>query len=109
MNSAGGATPATGLTANELQKLVVGGSEYGHHTLTRFFALHAGVLPALLVLVLALHLALFRKHGVTHPGDWLRLVGLELEAGEDERIFPVVCFGALARAQAQHLEPRGRH
>ena len=32
-----------------LQKLVVGGSEYGHHTLTRFFALHAGVLPGLLI------------------------------------------------------------
>ena len=31
-----------------LQRLVVGGSDYGHHTLTRFFALHAGVLPALL-------------------------------------------------------------
>ena len=31
-----------------LQRLVVGGSEYGHHTLTRFFALHAGVLPGLL-------------------------------------------------------------
>ena len=31
-----------------LQKIVVGGSEYGHHTLTRFFALHAGVLPCLL-------------------------------------------------------------
>src|SRR5258707_3917677 len=27
-----------------LQQLVVGGSDYGHHTLTRFFALHAGVL-----------------------------------------------------------------
>ena len=29
----------------ELQKLVVGGSDYGHHTLTRFFALHAGIIP----------------------------------------------------------------
>jgi len=47
-----------------LQKLVVGGSEYGHHTLTRFFALHAGVLPLLLLLFLGLHLSLFRKHGV---------------------------------------------
>ena len=27
------------------QKLVVGGPDYGHTTLTRFFALHAGVLP----------------------------------------------------------------
>ena len=34
-----------------LQQLVVGGADYGHHTLTRFFALHAGVLPALLVVL----------------------------------------------------------
>jgi len=48
-----------------LQRLVVGGSEYGHHTLTRFFALHAGVLPGLLLVFLALHVALFRRHGLT--------------------------------------------
>lgn len=48
-----------------LQKVVVGGSEYGHHTLTRFFALHAGVLPGALIGFLALHIALFRKHGIT--------------------------------------------
>ncbi len=47
-----------------LERLVVGGPEYGHLTLTRFFALHAGVLPALLALFLVLHLALFRRHGV---------------------------------------------
>ncbi len=48
-----------------LQKLVVGGTDYGHHTLTRFFALHAGVLPALLVVAVAGHVALFRRHGIT--------------------------------------------
>jgi ubiquinol-cytochrome c reductase cytochrome b subunit len=48
-----------------LQKLVVGGAEFGHHTLTRFFALHAGVLPALLVAFIAAHIALFRRHGIT--------------------------------------------
>jgi ubiquinol-cytochrome c reductase cytochrome b subunit len=47
-----------------LQQLVVGGPDYGHHTLTRFFALHAGFLPATLVLFLVVHLALFRKHGL---------------------------------------------
>ena len=51
-----------------LQQLLVGGTEYGHHTLTRFFALHAGVLPALLVFVLVLHVALFRRHGL-HARD----------------------------------------
>ncbi len=49
-----------------LQQLVVGGPDYGHHTLTRFFALHAGVLPALLVAFLVLHVALFRRHGICH-------------------------------------------
>ncbi len=48
-----------------LQRLVVGGSDYGHHTLTRFFALHAGVLPALLAGFLTLHVLLFRRHGLT--------------------------------------------
>ena len=49
----------------EMQKLVIGGSEYGHHTLTRFFALHAGVLPGLLVLLIVGHIYLFRRHGIT--------------------------------------------
>ena len=47
-----------------LQKIVVGGSEYGHHTLTCFFALHAGVLPASLVALVVAHIYLFRKHGI---------------------------------------------
>jgi ubiquinol-cytochrome c reductase cytochrome b subunit len=33
--------------------------------LTRFFALHAGVLPALLVAFLGLHVYVFRRHGIT--------------------------------------------
>ena len=49
----------------EMQKLVIGGTEYGHHTLTRFFALHAGVLPGLLVLLSGGHIYLFRRHGIT--------------------------------------------
>jgi ubiquinol-cytochrome c reductase cytochrome b subunit len=53
------------LVGEPLQKLVVGGNDYGHHTLTRFFALHAGVLPALLAIFLTLHVLLFRRHGLT--------------------------------------------
>lgn len=48
-----------------LEKLVVGGAEYGHHTLTRFFAFHAGVLPAAVVALIAGHIYLFRRHGIT--------------------------------------------
>ena len=54
------------LVGPQMQQLVIGGADYGHHTLTRFFALHAGVLPGMLVLFLVLHVALFRRHGICY-------------------------------------------
>lgn len=48
-----------------VQKLIVGGADYGHHTLTRFFALHAGVIPGLIIALLVGHIYLFRRHGIT--------------------------------------------
>ncbi len=47
-----------------LQQTMVGGQEFGHLTLTRFFALHAGVLPLLVMLFTVAHIYLFRRHGV---------------------------------------------
>jgi len=47
-----------------LQRIVVGGAEYGHHTLTRFFALHAGLLPALMMFFIVAHVYVFRRHGI---------------------------------------------
>lgn len=49
------------------QRLLQGGPDYGSLTLTRFYALHVGALPALLVLLLAAHVAIFRRHGATPP------------------------------------------
>ena len=57
-----GTVPAIGAAT---QQLLQGGTEYGSLTLTRFYALHVGVLPATLALLLVAHVALFRKHGVT--------------------------------------------
>jgi ubiquinol-cytochrome c reductase cytochrome b subunit len=48
----------------DIQKLVVGGPDYGHHTLTRFFALHAGVLPGLIIGLIGAHIYFFRRHGI---------------------------------------------
>jgi ubiquinol-cytochrome c reductase cytochrome b subunit len=59
-----GATPVVG---PQLQQLAQGGPQYGHHTLTRFFAMHAGILPATLIAFLVLHIAVFRRHGITVP------------------------------------------
>ncbi len=57
-----GSTPVVG---ESMQNLMQGGPEYGHHTLTRFFALHAGILPGLLIGFLFLHIYVFRRHGLT--------------------------------------------
>jgi len=59
-----GTTPVLG---KAIQQVLQGGAEYGSLTLTRFYALHVGVLPALLLALLVGHLVLFRRHGVT-PG-----------------------------------------
>jgi ubiquinol-cytochrome c reductase cytochrome b subunit len=57
-----GTTPLLG---RQIQQVLQGGAEYGSLTLTRFYSLHVGILPVLLVLLLVGHLVLFRKHGVT--------------------------------------------
>jgi len=59
------ATEIAGSVGDAVPALAVGGQEYGHHTLTRFFALHAGILPASLVLFLVIHIAVFRRHSIT--------------------------------------------
>jgi ubiquinol-cytochrome c reductase cytochrome b subunit len=53
------------VVGGSLQRLVVGDANYGHQTLTHFFALHAGVLPAAMVALIIGHVALFRRHGLT--------------------------------------------
>ncbi|MDB6125872.1 MAG: menaquinol-cytochrome reductase [Pedosphaera sp.] len=61
------ATNITGIVpgiGRDLQRVIIGGADYGHHTLTRFFALHAGVLPGALIALLVAHIYLFRKHGL---------------------------------------------
>ena len=92
-----GAAPVVG---PQVQELVQGGPTYGHHTLTRFFALHAGVLPSLLVVFLAIHVYVFRRHGIK-PADEVAATD---ESPEDVGLFwpdqilkdGVACLGVLA-------------
>ena len=86
-----GAAPVVG---PQLQELAQGGPKYGHHTLTRFFAMHAGVLPGLLIAFLGLHIYVFRRHGITVPDP---------DRAPTQRFWPdqilkdaVACLGVLA-------------
>lgn len=47
------------------KKLLLGGEVYNQHTLSRFFILHAAVLPVTMVLLLLVHITLLRLQGVT--------------------------------------------
>ncbi len=52
-------------------QLVRGGEEVSPFTLTRFYSLHVIILPATLAALLAIHLTLIRRHGITPP--WRRV------------------------------------
>ena len=58
-----------------------GGPEIGGNTLTRFFILHVGILPILVLVLLGLHVLLIRLHGITE----LQFEGEELP--EEKRHF----------------------
>ena len=84
-----------------LRKIVVGGPEYGHHTLTRFYALHVGILPPLVIGLIVAHIYVFRRHGVTHGLQHIDLVTIPRdEKGEPiagatvRQIREITMFGA---------------
>jgi len=53
------------ILGDDIKQLAVGGPDYGNHTLTRFYALHVGILPLGMIVLIVLHLVIFRRHGVT--------------------------------------------
>lgn len=50
-----------------LMVLARGGTEIGQLTLTRFYAVHILILPAILFVMLTAHLVLMRRHGLVGP------------------------------------------
>jgi quinol-cytochrome oxidoreductase complex cytochrome b subunit/cytochrome c len=65
-----GIASTTPVIGDGLRTLLQGGPDMGNLTLTRFFTLHGFVLPGLVIVLIVVHLYLFRLHGVT-PSWWL--------------------------------------
>jgi ubiquinol-cytochrome c reductase cytochrome b subunit len=65
-----GIASTTPFIGDSLKTLLQGGPQMGNLTLTRFFSIHGFILPGVLILLLVVHLYLFRLHGVTPPW-WL--------------------------------------
>jgi ubiquinol-cytochrome c reductase cytochrome b subunit len=55
------------VVGNDLLLLIRGGPEVGSLTLTRFYALHVMLLPAMLMGLMGLHLYLVRRHHIAGP------------------------------------------
>jgi cytochrome b6 len=51
-----------------LRRLLRGGDDVTGATLTRFYGIHVAILPAIVTVVLGLHLFLVQKHGMSRPG-----------------------------------------
>ena len=47
------------------KQMLLGGDAYNARTLSRFYILHAAVLPTTIILLVAVHIAFIRLHGVT--------------------------------------------
>lgn len=60
-----GVAAGTPIVGDTIQALALGGNDYGNLTLTRFYALHVLVLPALVTLLVVAHIVLARRHGIT--------------------------------------------
>ncbi len=47
------------------KQMLLGGDAYNSRTLSRFYILHAAVLPATIIMLVGVHIAFIRMHGVT--------------------------------------------
>jgi ubiquinol-cytochrome c reductase cytochrome b subunit len=78
-----------------IKTLVLGGSDYNHHTLARFFALHAGLLPILLAGIIALQMRARRRQG----GQITEASGETPRFWPDQLLFnAVACLATMAAA-----------
>jgi quinol-cytochrome oxidoreductase complex cytochrome b subunit len=62
---AGNLTEAVPFVGPQLARLLRGGETIGDNTLTRYFILHVGILPAAMTALLFFHVLQIRLHGVT--------------------------------------------
>ncbi len=56
---------ATPLVGGFLKNMMLGGESYNQATLSRFFVLHAAILPVTIVLLVAVHITIIRLQGIT--------------------------------------------
>ncbi len=62
-------TDAVPIVGGFMKRLLLAGDVYNERTLSRFYVMHAAILPATMVLLLVVHIAFIRMHGVSEIRD----------------------------------------
>ena len=77
--------PAVG---NYVTRVILGGETISGFTLTRFYSVHTLVLPACLLLFMAVHIYLIRIHNISDPRERIAGEKLPPESGKPYRFYP---------------------
>lgn len=98
-----------------IKKALLAGEVYNERTLSRFFILHAAILPVTMILLLSIHILLIRLHGVTE----FQFAGEPKSEPKHFKFFPdhfyteltiglvlMILLSALATILPAHLGPR---
>ena len=98
-----------------MKSMLLGGDEYSARTIPRLYVLHAAILPAAVIVLLAIHITLIRLHGITE----LRFEDEPDEAPKHFDFFPdhvyteliiglllMVVLSVLATVQPAEMGPR---
>lgn len=56
---------AVPLVGHTIKQLLLGGDSYNERTLSRFYIIHAAILPTTMIALISVHILLIRLHGVT--------------------------------------------
>jgi quinol-cytochrome oxidoreductase complex cytochrome b subunit len=66
---AGNISQAAPVVGPWTKRMLLAGEEYNSQTLSRFYVLHAAILPTTIVILVVIHIAFIRLHGVTEFHD----------------------------------------
>jgi ubiquinol-cytochrome c reductase cytochrome b subunit len=75
-NVAAGIAGEVPLIGPWVQKILIGGTQIGTLTLTRFFTFHIAVLPALIILLVGFHIFMVVRQGISAPPGTMKLAVL---------------------------------
>lgn len=73
-NVAAGIAGEVPLIGPWVQKILIGGTQIGTLTLTRFFTFHVGALPALIILLIGFHIFMVVRQGISAPPGSMKFV-----------------------------------